>query len=487
MSKKEVTNFNDFGLKESLMEGIIAAGFKVPSEIQQQAIPVVMTGADVIGQAHTGTGKTAAFGLPAMHRMDFKGGIEMLVIVPTRELAVQVSDEIYRLGRFAGVKTGTVLGGQSYTRQIKMINEQLHVLVATPGRLLDLLESNKFRKFLPSIVVLDEADEMLDMGFLDDIKAIFEFLPEYRQTLLFSATMPAPIQKLAEQILHEPVTIKTIESHESTNQDIEQLYCVIEEREREDAVIRLMDDQAPEKAILFCRTRTEVDRLSNSLGARGFNAKGLHGDMEQPQRNRVMQGFRDGQIDILIATDVASRGLDVMDVSHVFNYHMPFDTKSYIHRVGRTGRAGKKGTAITLVTPMEFNQMERIQRQTGANIEMQLIPSLSEMRMNKIVQFSDDLRKCEISPEAVALVDSLKLDMDMEEIARKLATLFMEDQQGEGPERIGISGEKLERIIRAEKQRKKSKFKDRRKRFGNSRKPNKFKDDRKPGKDRRRK
>ena len=332
--------FESFGLHDDIMKGIREAGFKTPSPIQQEAIPLILQKRDMIGQAHTGTGKTAAFGLPVMNNMSLTGNIELLVIAPTRELAVQVSDEIYRLGKFAGIRTGTVLGGQDYRRQIRMLERGVNVLTATPGRLLDLLKGGNVKNFTPSAVVLDEADEMLDMGFLDDIKEIFTYLPKKRQTLLFSATMPAPIKRLAQTILNDPVTVKTIDEDEMTNKDVQQLYYVIEDREREDAVIRLIDDQVPDKAIVFCRTRNEVDRLSNSLGARGYNTKSLHGDMEQRQRNEVMQGFRKGLIDVLVATDVAARGLDVADVSHVFNYHIPFDSKSYVHRIGRTGRAG---------------------------------------------------------------------------------------------------------------------------------------------------
>ena len=470
MSENETIDFFSFGLNEDLLKGITAAGFKVPSEIQEKAIPVILSGADVVGQAHTGTGKTAAFGLPVMNNMKLDRGIEMLVVVPTRELAMQVSDEIYRLGKFAGVRTGTVFGGQSYSRQIKLINQGINVLVATPGRLIDLLSNGRFDKFAPSIVVLDEADEMLDMGFLDDIKEIFNYLPEERQTLLFSATMPPPIRKLAGKILKAPINIKTNEEDNSTNQDIEQLYCVIEESEREDAVIRLMDTRTPEKTILFCRTRSEVDRLSNSLGARGFNSKGLHGDMEQGQRNRVMQGFRDSQIDILVATDVASRGLDVSDVTHVFNYHMPFDTKSYIHRVGRTGRAGKKGTAITLVTPREYNQMDRIKRQSGANIQAHLVPSLKEMRMSQISRFSDQMRECDVSSEAVTMLERLKCEMDIDEIAARLATLLMQGQQAEGPDHIGLSESQLKNVIKSGGKKKGGHFKKRKRSFSKKRK-----------------
>ncbi len=435
--------FVAFGLNENLNKGIREAGFKTPSEIQNAVIPAIMEGRDVIGQAQTGTGKTAAFCLPTMNSMSFDRGVEMLIIAPTRELAMQVSDEIFRLGQFAGVKTGVVCGGQSYSRQLKLVNHGANVITATPGRLLDLLSEGRLDNFHPSFIVLDEADEMLDMGFLDDIKAIFKFLPEERQTLLFSATMPEPIKKLANTILKNPVFIKTTSNTDATSENVEQLYCVMEERERQNAIIRLMDDLCPQKAILFCRTRSEVDRLSNSLGGRGFNAKGLHGDMEQPQRNEVMLAFRQSQIDILVATDVASRGLDVLDVTHVFNYHMPFDTKSYIHRIGRTGRASNKGTAITFVTPMEFHQLTRIQKQSGAKIEFALIPSRQELRKNRMFRMIDTVREKNVVAEGVDMVQLLEEDMDLSEIAYKLASMLLEKQGEAGPETIGLDEKEL--------------------------------------------
>jgi len=440
--------FGIFGLNEKLNEGIRAAGFKTPSEIQSAVIPAIMEGRDVIGQAQTGTGKTAAFSLPVMNSMTFDRGVEMLIVAPTRELAMQVSDEIYRLGQFAGVKTGVVCGGQSYSRQINLVNRGVNVVTATPGRLLDLLTEGKLNNFKPSVVVLDEADEMLDMGFLDDIKAIFDFLPDERQTLLFSATMPEPIKKLANTILNNPVSIKTTSNTDSTSENVEQLYCVMEERERQNAIVRLMDDLCPNKAILFCRTRTEVDRLSNALGGRGFNAKGLHGDMEQPQRNEVMNAFRKSQVDILVATDVASRGLDVLDVTHVFNYHMPFDTKSYIHRIGRTGRASNKGTAITFVTPMEFHQLNRIQKQSGAQIDFALIPSREELRRNRMFRMVDSVREAEVVSEGIDMVQQLEEDTDLSEIAYKLASMLLGEQGETGPETIGLD-EKEMKVLRS--------------------------------------
>ena len=460
--------FAKFGFKDELNEGIQAAGFKQPSEIQSAVIPAIMEGRDVIGQAQTGTGKTAAFSLPVMNVMNNESGVEMLVIAPTRELAMQVSDEIYRLGRFSGVRTGTVCGGQSYSRQIGLINKGISVVSATPGRMLDLLQEGKLKNFKPSFVILDEADEMLDMGFIDDIKAIFNFLPEERQTLLFSATMPKPIKELASNILKDPVSIKTTSNEDSTSSNVEQLYCVMEERERQNAIVRLMDDMCPQKEILFCRTRGEVDRLSNSLGARGFNAKGLHGDMEQAQRNEVMNGFRKSQIDILVATDVAARGLDVLDVTHVFNYHMPFDTKSYIHRIGRTGRASNKGTAITFVTPMEFNQLHRIQRQSGAKIDFTLIPSRKELRKNRMLRMIDEVYAQEVDPEGVNMVHQLEEGMDLSEIAYKLASLLLNQQNEAGPERIGIDEKEVKALHADAKRNRRKRFPRKRNRSRNS-------------------
>ena len=458
--------FGVFGLNESLNEGIRAAGFKTPSEIQSAVIPHIMEGCDLIGQAQTGTGKTAAFSLPAMNSMSFDRGVEMLIVAPTRELAMQVSDEIFRLGKFAGVKTGVICGGQSYSRQINLVNRGVNVITATPGRLLDLLSEGKLNNFNPSVVVLDEADEMLDMGFLEDIKAIFDFLPEKRQTLLFSATMPEPIKKLANKILNAPVSIKTTSNTDSTSENVEQLYCVMEERERQNAIIRLMDDLCPKKAILFCRTRSEVDRLSNSLGGRGFNAKALHGDMEQPQRNEVMNAFRKSQIDILVATDVASRGLDVLDVTHVFNYHMPFDTKSYIHRIGRTGRASNKGTAITFVTPMEFHQLNRIQKQSGAKIDFALIPSRQELRRNRMFRMVDKVRENNVVSEGIEMVQQLEEAMDLSEIAYKLASMILEKQGDVGPENIGLDEKELKVLRSNSRSNRRKKFPRKRNRGG---------------------
>jgi ATP-dependent RNA helicase DeaD len=438
--------FEDFDLSEEIKSGIQAAGFKIPSPIQAQAIPAVLEGRDIVAQAHTGTGKTAAFGLPSMSMMDMSRGVSLLVIAPTRELATQVSDELYRLGSKAGVRTVTVYGGMSAGRQVDLISRGAQVVVATPGRLLDLLKSGRLRNFNPTHVVLDEADEMLDMGFLDDIQEIFGFLPVERQTLLFSATMPEAIKKLAKRILKEPQFI-TITKSETTNKDIDQQYYVIEEYERDDATVRLIDAQEAKKTIIFCRMKKEVDRLATTLISHGYMAKGLHGDMEQRQREEVIKSFRAGKIDILIATDVAARGLDVSDVSHVFNYHIPFDAESYVHRIGRTGRAGKKGVAITLVTPMEFRELQRIKKSVSTEIQLHHIPSLGDVKKANVVKLVDSIRKQPLNDAAGEILQALEEEMDISQIAFKLISMTIEQQKIAGPEHIGINPEKIAKML----------------------------------------
>ena len=434
--------FESFNLNKNLQRSIDAMGFKVASPVQAQAIPVVMAGKDVVAQAHTGTGKTAAFGIPSIQNMNFEGGVEALVITPTRELATQVSDELFALGKHSGINTVTVYGGKSAGRQLDLIERGAQIVVATPGRLLDLLKSGRLRNFTPSTVILDEADEMLDMGFLDDINEIFDFLPTDRQTLLFSATMPMPIKKLAERILVDPTFI-SITKTETTNKNIKQLYYVINENERDDAMIRLMDAQEATKSVVFCRTKREVDRVSTVLSACGYSAKGLHGDMEQNTRETVIKGFKSSAIEILVATDVAARGLHVDNISHVFNYHIPFDPESYVHRIGRTGRAGSSGTAVTLLTPHEFRELQRIKQKVGASMEHCYIPSKDDVKDKQLTKLVDSIEHAKLYDSAHKIIDALKEDIDLEQMLLKMASLLLENQKVAGPNLIGIPEDRL--------------------------------------------
>ncbi|MDD3592400.1 MAG: DEAD/DEAH box helicase [Sulfurovum sp.] len=438
--------FKDFNFHKDLFKGVKIAGFKEPSPIQQVAIPIIESGSDLVGQAHTGTGKTAAFGLPLMDKIA-KGECERaLVITPTRELATQVSDELYHLGRFAGIRTLTVYGGVGYGRQIALIHKGVQVVVATPGRLKDLYRKGKIETFNPEIVVLDEADEMLDMGFLDDIKEIFEYIPQNRQTLLFSATMPEPIKALAEDILYQPEFVSVVNEEETTNNVIEQRYYVIEESQRDDAIVKLLETEKTDKCIIFCRMKREVDRLTEHLLALGFNAGGLHGDLEQEEREVIVKGYRRGETKIMVATDVAARGLDVKGVSHVFNYHIPFDPQSYVHRIGRTGRAGKSGQAITLVTTEEFKELQRIQKEVGAQMQLATIIDDSGIDTADLEYLAEKIRKTPLNENASKLLVLLH-EMDQEVLLEKLLSQLLEREHPHISTQIGFDQEKVDDMM----------------------------------------
>jgi len=423
--------FNDFNFHKELLKGIKIAGFKEPSPIQKMVIPIISNGEDLVGQAHTGTGKTAAFGLPIINKIA-NGEIERaLVITPTRELATQVSDELYHLGRFAGIRTITVYGGVGYGRQIALINKGVQIVVATPGRLKDLYKKGKIDDFNPEIVVLDEADEMLDMGFLEEIKEIFEYIPQNRQTLLFSATIPEPIKALADTILSNPQFISVVGQDESTtNNVIEQIYYVINESQRDEAIVKLLETEKIKKCIVFCRMKREVDRLTEYLKALGFNASGLHGDLEQTERDEVIKAYRRNQTQIMVATDVAARGLDVKQVTHVFNYHIPFDPQSYVHRIGRTGRAGKRGKAITLVSTEEFRELQRIQKEVGANMKLATIQMNDKDVTNEsnFLSLEQRVRDIKIDDLAIDFIDSME-DMDYHEFVERVVTILLKENQ----------------------------------------------------------
>jgi len=435
--------FKDFNLKQEILKRLEEIGFEKPSPIQEKAIPVVLAKKDIVAQAQTGTGKTAAFGIPILNMLEKDE--KALIITPTRELAIQVSEEIFRFGKYLGIHTATVYGGSSYSRQINHIKNS-QVIVATPGRLIDLLSNGKI-DIAPKYVVLDEADEMLDMGFLDDIKEIFKYVPSNRQTLLFSATMPKPILNLAKTILKDPEFIQ-ITKKEVTNENIKEYFYVIDEHERNDALIRLIDYKQPKKAIVFCRTKKDVDIVAEFLSGIGFDAKGLHGDMDQRRREEVIRGFKGNKIEILVATDVAARGLDVNDVTHVFNYHLPLDPESYVHRIGRTGRAGKEGMAISLVTPHEFRALNKIQK--ISKITLKEVPTLNDVKNGEIQKIIDKMSQIDPSEKAIEIIEALQNEYDLFTVAAKLATLqFAKD--ADGKEKIGKSLKEAKRLLERDK------------------------------------
>lgn len=423
-------SFSDLGLKKSVLRGVELAGFSTPSPIQAEAIPAILQGGDLIAQAQTGTGKTAAFVLPILHNLRNNGEVEALVITPTRELAMQISDEAFKLGKFCRTRTICVYGGQNIKHQISFLDKNPQMMIATPGRLLDHLKNNRLRNFAPRIVVLDESDEMLDMGFLDDIEEIFSYLPSEIQVLLFSATMPKPIQELADKILLNPTKIK-ITPTEVANTDIMQRYYVINDNERNEAIIRLLDSQTPTRSIIFTRTKKEADTLNTFLVAQGYASVALHGDLDQRARRTAIMEFKNKSVQILVATDVASRGLDISDVSHVFNYHIPLNPESYIHRIGRTGRAGKKGVAITLVSPLEYKELQRIQEDVGSKLE------LFELPVN-ITKKLDDLLATDISQEAIDTYNQLSSQAEPTQLCLKLLTHYLEHKRASLPASLSM-------------------------------------------------
>ncbi|MDG3132218.1 DEAD/DEAH box helicase [Streptococcus suis] len=353
--------FTDLQLSEDILLAVEKAGFEAPSPIQEQTIPLALAGKDVIGQAQTGTGKTAAFGLPTLNKIVITNpNVQALVIAPTRELAVQSQEELFKFGREKGVKVRSVYGGSSIEKQIKALKSGAHIVVGTPGRLLDLIKRKALKLDGIETLILDEADEMLNMGFLDDIEAIIERVPESRQTLLFSATMPEPIKRIGVKFMKNPEHVQ-IAAKELTTELVEQHYIRVKENEKFDTMTRLMDVDQPELSIVFGRTKRRVDELTRGLKLRGFRAEGIHGDLDQGKRLRVLRDFKNDNLDVLVATDVAARGLDISGVTHVYNYDIPQDPESYVHRIGRTGRAGKSGQSITFVSPNEMGYLSIIE------------------------------------------------------------------------------------------------------------------------------
>jgi ATP-dependent RNA helicase DeaD len=376
----EKIRFDSLPLSEGIQEAVKEMGFEFASPIQSEAIPFALEGRDVIGQAQTGTGKTAAFGIPMIeHIVPFEKFVQAIILCPTRELAVQVSEEMKKLAKFTkGVWVTTVYGGDSIDRQIKSLKAGANIVVGTPGRVIDLIERRALKLQQASMIVLDEADEMLDMGFREDIESILQEMPNERQTVLFSATMSKPILALTSRYLTDPKLVKVVKN-EMTNVNIEQLYFDVKGRAKMEVTTRLIDFYALKLMLIFCNQKKRVDEVVEDLVARGYSAEGLHGDLRQSQRTQVMNRFRNGNVSILVATDVAARGLDVDNVDAVINYDIPLDEEYYVHRIGRTGRAGKFGKAFTLVVGSERNRLREIMNFTKVKIDKGVIPSFTDV------------------------------------------------------------------------------------------------------------
>jgi len=388
-SSDDPGTFADLALRPELLAAITALGYEEPTPIQREAIPPLLEGRDLLGQAATGTGKTAAFALPLLQRLPAgrpDTAPSALVLVPTRELAVQVSEAIHRYGRDLGVRVLPIYGGQPIVRQLRAFERGVDVVVATPGRALDHLGRGTLRLHAVEVVVLDEADEMLDMGFADDIETILDATPPERQTVLFSATLPPRVDRIARRHLRNPVrTVIGREARPAGEAPLVRQQAYIVPRAHKPAALgRVLDVEAPTAAIVFCRTRDEVDRLTETLNGRGYRAEALHGGMNQEQRDRVMGRLRSGTADLVVATDVAARGLDIEQLTHVINYDVPASPDAYVHRIGRVGRAGREGVAITLAEPREHRMLKTIERVTKQRISIEQIPTVADLRARRL-------------------------------------------------------------------------------------------------------
>lgn len=389
----ETLIFKDLNLSKEVQKAIIEMGFEEATPIQSQAIPHILRGSDVVGQAQTGTGKTCAFGIPAIEMIEPENdGIQVLVLCPTRELAIQTAEELKNVSKHKkNIKILPIYGGQPIDRQIASLKKRPQIIIGTPGRIMDHMRRNTLKMLNLKMLILDEADEMLNMGFREDIDVILEKVPEEKQTILFSATIPKEIMDLTNKYQKNPVIIKAVHK-ELTVPSIEQYYLETSESSKLEVLSRIIDANNIKLSLVFCNTKKRVDDLASNLQSRGYSSEALHGDMRQAQRDKVMTMFRKGNIDILIATDVAARGIDVDDIEAVFNYDLPNDEEYYVHRIGRTGRAGRTGKAYTFVTGREIYKLKDIQRYTKSTIRQQKPPSLSDVEENKMSATMDRLK-----------------------------------------------------------------------------------------------
>ena len=429
-NEHETPGFRELGLNEPILEALRAVGYETPTPIQAQTIPVLLSGSDLLGQAQTGTGKTAAFALPILARIDLQlAGPQALVLVPTRELAIQVAEAFQRYStHLKGFHVLPIYGGQSYVPQIKGLKRGAHVIVGTPGRIMDHMNRGALKLGSVRFIVLDEGDEMLQMGFVDAIEWVLEQAPPQRQIALFSATLPAQIRRIAHKHMREPAQI-TIQNRASTAPKIRQRYWLVSGLHKLDALTRVLEAERFEAMLIFVRTKIETTELAERLEARGFNVAALHGDIPQQQRERTIARLKSGQVDIVVATDVAARGLDVERISHVVNFDIPYDAQTYVHRIGRTGRAGRSGEAILFVAPRERNMLRSIERATKQPIEQMRLPSVADVNEQRIAKFKEAITNAVQGGEGKVfqpLIEQIEREQNIPaaEIAAALASLF---------------------------------------------------------------
>lgn len=427
-------SFRQLGLSEPLLQAIDDVGYEAPSPIQLRVIPLLLEGKDVIGQAQTGTGKTAAFALPILQRLEQdKREVQALILTPTRELAIQVAEAIYTYAsHLGGVRVAPIYGGQSIQKQIRRLRSGLHIAVGTSGRVMDHLRRGTLDLSAVKTVVLDEADEMLRMGFLEDVEWILSQAPEAIQTALFSATMPQAVQRVSDRYLQKPIVVET--QHKAlTVPSVEQRYMQVAEQRKLDVLTRILETEETDAVLVFVRTKVGAAELAQKLDARGYAAEAMHGDMNQQQREAVIRQLRNGQAEMVVATDVAARGLDVERISHVINYDIPYDTESYVHRIGRTARAGRPGTAILFVTPRQQRLLRDIERYTGQRIEPMQVPTQADVAARRAAMFKESVMRTLEEEEAelglyLQLVEELAAESgcDMAEVAAASAYLAHE-------------------------------------------------------------
>lgn len=434
----DTIKFEELNISDPILKAVLEMGFEQASPIQAQAIPAVLSGRDIVGQAQTGTGKTAAFGIPLLQGIDPKNKhLQAVVLCPTRELAIQVAEEIRRLGKFLhAIKVLPIYGGQEISKQIRSLKAGTQVVIGTPGRVMDHMRRKTVKFGEVKMIVLDEADEMLNMGFRDDIETILKEMPEERQTVLFSATMPKPIIDIAKTYQKDAEIIKVVKK-ELTVPKIEQYYYEVKPKTKEEVLSRLLDMYNPKLSVVFCNTKRQVDELVSVLQGRGYFAEGLHGDLKQQQRDRVMNSFRNGKTEILVATDVAARGIDVDNIEAVFNYDVPQDDEYYVHRVGRTGRAGRMGRAFTFVVGKEVYKLRDIQRYCKTKIIVQPIPSINDVTSTKAEKILDKIHNIIADDDLSKMIDLVETRVNEEDYTSlDMAAAFLKMYMGDGNDQM---------------------------------------------------